>query len=312
MSPAAPFPDHRVMRTTSTWSFITRFIRVTAVACAALVAFPAATPPASAARLGGPEAFSLSLGDSMAFGLQFDRLFEMLDAGTYTPDAFDSGYSDVLAAHVQSLRPGHQMVNLSCPGESTHTMINGGCSFALPEPDGPGLALHTDYDGSQLDAAVSFLQSHAGEVSPITVAVGGVDAAEVMAGQCEFDSACIEQSGLRDGLGAGLDRILGDLRAAAPDAEIVLVTFYNPFSADVPGSDQLWRHYYSDVQHDAARRHGDVRVADIWNLFRGAHFCERTFVCDSGDFHPNDDGYRRIGDRIFQVAGYRSSLRGNN
>jgi len=296
------------MRTTSAWLCITRFVGVAALACAATAVAPALTPSAFAAKAGGPEAFYLSLGDSMAFGMQFDRLFEMLDAGTYTPDAFDTGYSDVLAEHMQSLRPGQQMVNLSCPGESTDTMINGGCSFTRPEPDGPGLALHTSYDGSQLGAAVSFLQSHAGEVSPITVSVGGVDAAEVIAGQCNFVTACIEESGLRDSLGAGLDRILSDLRAAAPNAEIVLVTFYNPFSVDVPGSDRLWRRYYSDVQHDAARRHNDIRVADIWHLFRGSHLCERTFLCDSGDFHPNDDGYRRIGDRVFRVAGYRPVL----
>lgn len=300
------------MRTTSTWLFITRFIRVATVACVALAVLPSATPSASAAKRGGPEAFYLSLGDSMAFGLQFDRLFEMLDSGTYTPDAFDTGYSDAMTAQMQSLRPGQEVVNLSCPGESTHTMINGRCSFTLPEPDGPALALHTSYEGSQLDAAVSFLRSHAGAVSPITVSVGGVDAAEVIAGQCGFDGACIAESGLRDGLGAGLDRILGDLRAAAPSAEIVLVSFYNPFSIDVPGSDRLWRRYYSDAQHDAARRHNDVRVADIWHLFRGPHLCDRTFLCDSGDFHPNDDGYSRIGERIFQVAGYRPSSRGES
>lgn len=56
----------------------------------------------------------------------------------------------------------------------------------------------------------------------------------------------------------------------------------------------------------------EVRVTDIWHLFRGPHLCERTFLCDSGDFHPNDDGYSRIGDRIFQIAGYRPSSRGKS
>ena len=52
--------------------------------------------PAAQARDGElPEKFYLSLGDSMAFGLQFDKLFALLDAGTYTPAAFNTGYSDV-------------------------------------------------------------------------------------------------------------------------------------------------------------------------------------------------------------------------
>ena len=61
----------------------------------------------------------------MGFGLQFDRLFAMLDAGTYTPDAFNTGYTDVFAARMQRHRPDQQTVNMSCPGESTDTMING-------------------------------------------------------------------------------------------------------------------------------------------------------------------------------------------
>ncbi|MGH9274382.1 MAG: hypothetical protein ACRDZU_07025, partial [Acidimicrobiales bacterium] len=118
-----------------------------------------------------PQALYLSLGDSMAFGLQFDRLYEMLDAGTYTPDAFNTGYTDVLAARMQALRRDQQTVNLSCPGESADTMIDGGCFFTTPEPEGPGLALHTSYDGSQLDAAVSFLRAHPDQVNPITVSI---------------------------------------------------------------------------------------------------------------------------------------------
>ncbi|HUP85973.1 MAG TPA: SGNH/GDSL hydrolase family protein [Acidimicrobiales bacterium] len=280
-----------------------RFIRFITVTCTALVLAPPLAPAALATRPVGPQAFYLSLGDSMAFGLQFDRLFEMLEAGTYSPDAFDTGYSDVLAAHMERVRPDQQYVNLSCPGESTDSMINGGCFFTQPEPNGPGLALHANYEGSQLDSALSFLRAHAGEVGPITVSIGGVDAVDVMAGQCNFDAACIAQSDLLARFGTGLDRILGDLRAAAPSADIVLVTFYNPFSNEVEGSDRLWRRYYSDVERDAARRHEGVRVADIWELFRGPHLCERTFLCDSGDLHPNDDGYRRIGDRVFKLAG---------
>src|SRR5439155_14733566 len=197
-----------------------------------------------------------------------------------------------------------QTVNMSCPGESTDTMINGGCFFTLPEPEGAGLTLHTSYSGSQLDAAVSFLRSHRHRVGPVTVSIGGIDAADVIGETCNFDAACISRSGLRDSLGRGLDRILGAIHTAAPDTEIILVVFYNPFSISNPGTDGLWRHNYASPERDAARRNG-ARVADVSEIVNGARVCQLTFLCASGDSHPNDAGYRRIGDQIFHVAFHR-------
>ncbi len=250
-----------------------------------------------------PEAFYLSLGDSNAFGLQFDRLFEMLDAGTYAPDAFDTGYTDVFAARMQSQRPDQQTMNLSCPGETTETMISGGCSFTSPEPEGPGLTLHTSYDGAQLDAAVSFLDAHPHQVNPITVSIGGIDVANVLAETCNFDAGCIARSGIRNELGRKLDHILQALHAAAPRAEIILVAFYNPFTVEVPGTDGLWQRYYTQVQKAAAARNG-ARFANVSDLLEENAICELTFMCSSGDAHPTDLGYRLIGELIFRVAGY--------
>ena len=295
------------MHTTKT-SF--RLIRVAFAACASLVLVSGLASPAlgdsGERNVVAPRAYYLSVGDSMGFGLQFDRLFEMLDAGTYTPDAFDTGYTDVLAARMRRLRPDQQVVNLSCPGESTETMIKGGCEFKLPEPEGPGLALHVDYDSSQLDAAVSFLRSHRRHVSPITVTIGGIDAGSTFADTCNFDATCIERSGLRDRLERRLDRILGTLRAAAPDTEIVLVVFYNPFSISNPETDRLWRRHYAAVEKDVARRN-DVRVADVSEIVNGNNICQLTFLCGSGDSHPTDAGYRRIANRIFDVVDYRAA-----
>jgi lysophospholipase L1-like esterase len=182
-------------------------------------------------------------------------------------------------------------------------MINGGCFFTLPEPDGPGLTLHTSYSGSQLDAAVSFLRSHRHQVSPVTVSVGGIDAADVIAETCNFDATCVRKSGLRDHLGRNLDRILAAVRDAAPEAEIVLIVFYNPFTISNPGSDGLWRRNYTSVQKEAAREN-HVRIVDVAEVVHGRNVCELTFLCASGDSHPTDAGYRRIGNEIFDVAGY--------
>ncbi len=250
-----------------------------------------------------PEAFYLSLGDSNAFGLQFDRLFELLDAGSYTPEAFNSGYTDVFAARMELLRPDQQTVNLSCPGESADTMIGGGCFFTSPEPDGPGLTLHTSYDGAQLDAALSFLHAHPDQVNPITVSIGGIDVINVIADTCNFDAACVARSGIRRKLGRKLDHILQALDAAAPRAEIILVGFYNPFTVEVPGTDRLWRRYYTNVQKAAAARNG-ARLADVAGLLDERNVCEVTFMCSSGDAHPTDLGYRLIADEVFRAAGF--------
>ena len=246
-----------------------RLIRVAIAACASLILLsaPLASPALGDNGTGGfdreqhqrddghehapPKAFYLSLGDSGAFGFQEDRFIAMLDAGTYTPDAFNTGYTDVLAARMHQLRPDQQTVNMSCPGETTDTMINGGCEFTLPEPEGNGLTLHTRYAGSQLDAALSFLRAHRHQVSPVTVSIGANDAAGIIADTCSGDPACIKRSGLRDSLGRGLDRILGALHAAAPDAELILIAVYNPFSISHPETDGLWRRYHTTVEKEA-------------------------------------------------------------
>jgi lysophospholipase L1-like esterase len=293
------------MQTTST----SRLIRTALAAwLASLILVATMASPALAHDGEGPVAppkrFYLSLGDSMAFGLQFDRLYEMLDAGTYTPDAFNTGYTDVLGDRMRRLRANQRTVNLSCPGETTDTMVTGGCFFTAPEPQGPGLTLHTSYAGSQMDAALSFLRAHRHAVNPITLTIGAIDAADVIAETCNFDVACVKQSHLRENLGRSLNRIIRDLRANAPGSQIVLVSFYNPFSITNPGTDGLWQHTYTAAQNEAARRNG-VRIVDLYGTFRGDRLCRLTFVCSSGDSHPTDLGYGRIAHEIFAAAGFR-------
>jgi lysophospholipase L1-like esterase len=251
-----------------------------------------------------PRDFYLSLGDSMAFGFQEEKFNAMLESGHYTPDGFATGYTDVLADRMRQLHDGQETVNLGCPGETTESMIHGGCEFTLPDPDGNAFALHTTYAGAQLNAAVKFLRSHRHQVSPVTVVIGGGDVGQIFGDVCDFRTTCIERSGLRQHLGRNLDRIFGALRTAAPDTEIISVVFYNPFTSDVPGSDHLWRRFYIDVEKEAARRNG-VRIADVSAIIASQkEVCRLTFLCTNGDFHPTDAGYRRIADKVFDAAGY--------
>src|SRR4051794_21470707 len=159
-------------------------IKVGVAACLTLFLLPVSAAPAFgdnvAPTVVPPRAFYLSLGDSLAFGFQDGRFNKLVNAGTYTPDAFNTGYTDVLAMRMQQLRPDQETVNLACPGETLRTMARGGCDFTRPDSNGMVLSLHTDYTGSQLDAAVAFLNAHQHQVSPVTVAIGANDAVQTI------------------------------------------------------------------------------------------------------------------------------------
>jgi lysophospholipase L1-like esterase len=264
-----------------------------------LVASTATASRSSAPIFDPPQHSYLSLGDSFGFGLQVDRLFELLDAGTYTPAAFNTGYTDDLAARLLLIRPDQIVENLSCPTESTDTMIMGGCLFTHDF----GLDIHVDYDGSQLDAALAFLRAHPHQVSPITLAIGANDVRSVL-DRCGLENSCIGRSGITQHLRRNLGRILGALRAAAPETEIIVLAMYNPYKIMNPTSDDIWKRDFVDVEADVASRY-QARFA---NAFAAIHttdqLCQLTFLCTSGDSHPNDAGYLTIANLIFAVSGY--------
>jgi lysophospholipase L1-like esterase len=275
---------------------------VVGLAVAALLVASNATASAPGGKFNPPKAYYLSLGASTGFGLQLNKLFALLDAGTYTPDAFNTGYTDDFAAQMRQIRPDQQVENLSCPGETTDTMINGGCFFT--SPDGFGLPIHANYSGAQLDAAVAFLRSHRGQVSPITIDIGPNDAAGVISDQCNFDPSCIAQSGLTQHLSDNLDHILGELRGAAPDTEIIVVALYNVFKITNPSSDNLWNQYYVQVASEAAARY-NARFANGFDAIHTTdQICQLTFLCTSGDAHPTDAGYQVLANLIFTASGY--------
>jgi lysophospholipase L1-like esterase len=243
-----------------------------------------------------PKQYYLSLGDSLGFGLQGPKLSALLDAGTYTPDAFNTGYTDDFAARMRQLRPGQQVVNLSCPGETTATMISGGCFYT----EELGLALHVTYPGSQLDAAVAFLRAHRGKVSPITLSIGAVD---LLFSDCNFDPDCVASSGLLQQLGQNLQHILTALRAAAPDAEIIVLVPFNALESIVPGSDRAWLAMNALITRIAAGHR--ARAADTFAAINGTgRVCDLTFICTDDDIHPTDAGYAVMADVFFAASGY--------
>jgi lysophospholipase L1-like esterase len=77
-----------------------------------LLASPAAA--ARPAHFDPPKRYYLALGDSIGYGFQTSKALAGLP-----PQAFNTGYVDLLSARLRHLQPGITTVNFSCPGEST-------------------------------------------------------------------------------------------------------------------------------------------------------------------------------------------------
>lgn len=245
--------------------------------------------PATASARPAPR-YYLSLGDSLAFG--------------YQPDTVARG--DLNAAHYRSyaedytlFHPGLKLVNYGCPGETTTTLLSGGCPWLLQ----PTATLHDSFGsaGSQLAAAQQFLTAHRGQVSLISVDIGSNDLLALV-------NSCKTSPDLMTCIGAGLPatlttmgtnygKLVGTLRALAPNATIVLFNFYNPLVVTIPGSDQLATLASGVVDKLAATFHASV--ADAFRAINAdgsrweqASVCLLTWMCTSyQNIHPNALGY---------------------
>src|SRR6516225_8296018 len=97
--------------------------------------------------------FYLSLGDSLAQGVQ-------PNAQGFSVET-NEGYPDQLFTALKLGNPALKLVKLGCPGETTATMMNGSiCSYPA---------------GSQLAQAAAFLASHRGHVQLVTIDIGAND-----------------------------------------------------------------------------------------------------------------------------------------
>src|SRR5918996_59104 len=113
------------------------------------------------------ERFYVSLGTSLAAGTQPGRPFT------------DEGYADQLHRLLQLKDRKLKLVKLGCPGETTVSMITGNGS-ACPYPG-----------GSQLGAALAFLEANRGAVSLVTIDMGANDLLPCVGSGGAIDSGCI-------------------------------------------------------------------------------------------------------------------------
>ncbi len=148
--------------------------------------------------------YYLALGDSLAIGIQPSPTGDVPTNKGYVDDLFA-----VYRTRVQGLR----LAKLGCSGETTTTMIQGGvCSYAA---------------GSQLAAAVSFLQTHRVAFVTLDIGANDIDHCITLAG---INETCVT-AGLT-AVTTNLPEILAELRTAAgPATPIFAMNYYDPFLA---------------------------------------------------------------------------------
>ena len=151
--------------------------------------------------------FYLSLGDSLAQGVQPNAQGHNMET--------NRGYPDQLFTALHMGNPTLRLVKLGCPGETTATMINGGiCSYSA---------------GSQLAQAAAFLAHHRGHVQLVTIDIGANDLNPCLA-KPTLNQIVICLEGVFPKVGANLTKIMNTLSTASGSGPppIIGMAYYDP------------------------------------------------------------------------------------
>ena len=284
-------------------------IAVAALTAGFLTACSGQGPSRPAQLRAGPEpTYYLALGDSLARGVQPNAAGVSVE----TPD----GYPDQVYAALRPSRPGLELVKLGCPGETTTSMINGGvCRYS---------------DGSQLAAAVAFLQAHRGRVFLVTLDIGANDPEHCGGEPNLAQLASCAVKGIPTAVGQ-LGTIVTRLRAAAgPGVRIVGMNYYLPALAEwrsgwpgrvVARTAEKLAAVYNHMLGRVYATSG-VPVANVFGAFDTADFtkpagtdvprnvarlCQWTWQCAAPprgpNQHANRAGYQVIARTFLQAAG---------
>ena len=250
------------------------------------VIFAASSHASAASLLVGPKKHYLALGDSLAFGYQPDRDYF---------HGYVKNYFTELKGH--SVR---DYFDTGCPGETSMTMIKGGCPL-LPH-----------FAPSQLSVALTYLKIHPATVSPVTLDIGANDilrdinltTCTVNGPQYQRDLATLDAN-LRQVI---LPKLHSALTAGGhTTGDLLIMNYYDPYQNICPTQLSftltLNQHLASDVQ-------GYGTLVNVFGAFGGAsvpntHICAYTWMCHNpADLHATDLGYRIIANTFHSAAGY--------
>jgi len=256
------------------------------------------TAPAGASR-DHRQATYVALGDSLAFG--YSPLLE----DPWIPARF-VGYPELIEQQT-----GFATTNLACPGQTAQALVsesavdNGCFDFRAAASEAGIEVLHTDYEGTQLDAALAAVHS---ETPPSLISIQG--------GGNEFDMCVLHNPDptadpdacLADALPkvtASLRTAIDALRDAGYRDRIVVVGYHF-----LPGLERQFREMNRAIER-AARGH-DVAFADATTLFADYARRHDGDVCSTGllialpdgtcDLHPSATGQQLFADAVLRAA----------
>jgi lysophospholipase L1-like esterase len=254
---------------------------LTDLAAAAAAAGPSEGPPAEVI---GPGTVNGTFAEGAVYYL---ALGDSLAANVGAPSAQD-GYVSRLHRWLEE-RDGRRygLLNLGVPGETSGSLLAGG----------------------QLDEALGFLAVN--RVAYITVDVGANDLlGHLTSPECSADLDAAACRARLDGALAAyeenLPAIFAALREAAPQATIVLLTAYNPFSlgTGIAFEEDTSRTLDSlnDVAESAAAAAG-VLVADGFTPMQGVAAYTTLMLDSPPDIHPNALGYDVLAQALVAALG---------
>ncbi len=259
-----------------------RIAATIAVATVVATAAMAGGAPALAASHGATattaNSFYLSLGDSLAQGVQPNSQGVSVET--------KQGYPDQLFTALHLGNPTLKLVKLGCPGETTGTMINGGiCSYST---------------GSQLAQAAAFLASHKGHVQLVTIDIGANDLNPCLAlPTINQIVACLQQ--VFPQIQANLTTIMNTLTSASGSRvpPIIGMTYYDPelanwlkgtFAAKTLAKDSIaLAQAFGNLLSGVYTAFG-AKVADVFKAFHTTQFAARVTLPAFGKV-PKDVGY---------------------
>ncbi|MFT4035210.1 MAG: SGNH/GDSL hydrolase family protein [Patulibacter sp.] len=163
----------------------------------------------------GPELTLISLGDSLAVGVQ-PRLF---GGGTETAQ----GYPRQLATLLRNRGRRVKLVELGCGAATSSSVISGGRECA-PKRSTP--YRNEDPASSQLAYAEGLLSTLGTRPAAVILDIGGNDVGSCLNGGAVPDD-CIARAGRN--LSKNLDTILTRLRTVRPDVPVAILNLYDPF-----------------------------------------------------------------------------------
>lgn len=174
-----------------------------------------------------PGSTYLALGDSVTFGYEEAQV---VPAPNYPDASSFTGYPELVGSGLHL-----NVVNASCPGETSSSFINtaapsNGCENR--PTGGPGYRalypLHVKYSGSQLSFAVSYLKKHH-SVRLVSLLIGSNDLLLCQETTADHCASLAEESAVIGTAAKNVGTILSAIRNKAHyGGQIALLNYYSP------------------------------------------------------------------------------------